>query len=128
MSRRRLSIAQARELAMQALLGAGVGAREAGATSRALVAAECDGLSSHGLARLPFYLDQILSGKVAGGAVPEVQVSGSVVHVDAGHGLAFPAIASGATASCRWRRSWGSPLSRSGAPITSGWPVIRWSR
>ncbi|MAM57522.1 MAG: sulfolactate dehydrogenase [Salinicola sp.] len=95
MSRRRLSIAQARELAMQALLGAGVGAREAGVTSRALVAAECDGLSSHGLARLPFYLDQILSGKVTGGAVPEVQVSGSVVHVDAGHGLAFPAIAAG---------------------------------
>lgn len=95
MSHQRLSIAQARELAMQALLGVGVGAREAGVTSRALVAAECDGLSSHGLARLPFYLDQILSGKVAGGAVPEVQVSGSVVHVDAGHGLAFPAITAG---------------------------------
>jgi (2R)-3-sulfolactate dehydrogenase (NADP+) len=95
MSHQRLSIAQARELAIQALLGAGVGVREADVTSRALVAAECDGLSSHGLARLPFYLDQILSGKVVGGAVPEVRVSGSVVHVDAAHGLAFPAIAAG---------------------------------
>ena len=39
----------------------------------ALVAAEADGLASHGISRLPAYADQALSGKVDGFAVPEVR-------------------------------------------------------
>lgn len=86
---------EARDLARAALRAVGVPPAEAAVTGDALVAAECDGLASHGLSRLPFYLDQAMSGKVIAGAIPEIAVSGSVVHVDAHHGLAFPAIAYG---------------------------------
>ncbi|PMR68119.1 Ldh family oxidoreductase [Halomonas heilongjiangensis] len=90
-----LDIRQARELAMAAMRGQGFGEVEAGATVEALLAAERDGLPSHGLSRLPFYLDQAASGKVDASAVPRVESDGAVVRVDAGHGLAFPAVAQG---------------------------------
>ncbi|WP_240618401.1 Ldh family oxidoreductase, partial [Halomonas heilongjiangensis] len=60
-----------------------------------MLAAERDGLPSHGLSRLPFYLDQAASGKVSAAAVPEVDMDGVVIRVDACHGLAFPAVAKG---------------------------------
>ncbi|XKE46428.1 Ldh family oxidoreductase [Halomonas organivorans] len=90
-----LGAAQARELALAAMRGRGFGEAEASATVEALLAAERDGLPSHGLSRLPFYLDQAASGKVDARAVPRVERDGAVVRVDAGHGLAFPAVAQG---------------------------------
>jgi (2R)-3-sulfolactate dehydrogenase (NADP+) len=90
-----LRIAQVRELAMAAMRGRGFGETEATATVEALLAAERDGLPSHGLSRLPFYLDQAASGKVDASAVPRVEVNGAIVRVDAEHGLAFPAVERG---------------------------------
>ncbi|EPC00419.1 hypothetical protein L861_14190 [Litchfieldella anticariensis FP35 = DSM 16096] len=90
-----LGFEQARELALEAMHGRGFGEAEAEATVDALLAAERDGLPSHGLSRLPFYLDQAASGKVDAGAVPSVEIDGAVVRVDAGYGLAFPAVARG---------------------------------
>ena len=83
-------------------LGAAV-LKQAGATpevadcvAAALVAAELDGIASHGLSRLPFYADQVKSGKVDGKAVPEVACPASaLVRVDAKSGFAFPAIEAG---------------------------------
>tara|TARA_B100000678_G_scaffold101668_1_gene84863 strand:+ start:1430 stop:2431 length:1002 start_codon:yes stop_codon:yes gene_type:complete len=86
---------QARELAMEAMRARGFPEREAAITVEALLDAERDGLPSHGLSRLPFYLDQAASGKVNAGAIPRAEADGAVVRVDADHGLAFPAIASG---------------------------------
>ncbi|SHE44147.1 (2R)-3-sulfolactate dehydrogenase (NADP+) [Modicisalibacter ilicicola DSM 19980] len=85
----------ARELAMAAMRAHGFGEPEAIDTVEALLNAERDGLPSHGLSRLPFYLDQAASGKVDATAVPRVEIDGAVVRVDACHGLAFPAIARG---------------------------------
>lgn len=66
--------------------------------ARALVQAEQDGLPSHGLARVPFYEAQMRSGKVVANAEPQVTRAGAVIRVDAGHGLAFAAVAAGADA------------------------------
>ncbi|MBZ9556740.1 MULTISPECIES: Ldh family oxidoreductase [unclassified Modicisalibacter] len=90
-----LSLRDAEALAVEALEAVGVPRWEAGVSARALIAAERDGLPSHGLSRLPFYLAQARSGKVVAGARARVEVAGSVIRVDAGHGLAFPAIARG---------------------------------
>lgn len=81
-----------RGLMAAALVRVGVREGAAAAVARALVAAECDELASHGLSRLPFYADQAASGKVDGRAEPRVTEAGSVVNVDAADGFAYPAI------------------------------------
>jgi len=91
-------IPEARALALQAMAAHGFAADTARSTVEALILADRDGIASHGLARLPFYLRQAARGKVVAGAVPQVAVQGAVVRVDAGHGLAFPAIAAGLSA------------------------------
>ncbi|VVM67068.1 (2R)-3-sulfolactate dehydrogenase (NADP(+)) [Pseudomonas fluorescens] len=90
-----IRVEDAHELAFEALRGVGMPEEAAQITARALVAAERDELSSHGLARLPFYLEQALSGKVNPKAQAQVSVRGAVVRVDAQHGLAFPAVSAG---------------------------------
>ena len=81
-------------LATRALERAGASAAMAGATARALVAAEAQGLASHGLARLPQYAAHLRLGRVDGAAVPRVaRAKGGAVLVDAADGLAFPACA-----------------------------------
>lgn len=90
-----LEIDAARALAMAAMRGRGFPEAEAMTTVEALLGAERDGLPSHGLSRLPFYLDQAASGKVVATAVPVLETDGAVVRVDACHGLAFPAVAAG---------------------------------
>lgn len=74
---------------MKAMRAHNFGNFEAIATTEALLNAERDGLPSHGLSRLPFYLEQAATGKVDATAIPKVEIDGAVVRVDAGHGLAF---------------------------------------
>ena len=93
-----LDFDEARALAMAAMRGRGFAEPEAAATIEALLGAERDGLPSHGLSRLPFYLDQAATGKVVASAVPSLETDGAVVRVDAHHGLAFPAVAKGVEA------------------------------
>jgi len=90
-----ITVEDAYALAFEALRGVGIPEAEAQMTAQALVAAERDELSSHGLARLPFYLEQALSGKVNPGAQAQVSIRGAVVRVDAQYGLAFPAVSAG---------------------------------
>ncbi len=81
------------ELAVRVLLAANTGERNARCVAAALLAAEADGIASHGLARLPYYADQALSGKVDGNATPRLQsADDGAVTVDAGFGFAFPAL------------------------------------
>lgn len=88
--------ADLRHLAERVLVRAGVSQANAAAVAAALIAAELDGIASHGLSRLPFYADQVRSGKVDGRALPEVwQPAEAVVAVDARDGFAFPAIDAG---------------------------------
>src|SRR5258708_32217707 len=88
-----VSAAELQALAVRVLVAAGAAEPNAAPTAEALIAAELDGLASHGLSRLPFYADQIKAGKVDGQAVPTVsRPAPALIRVDACCGLAFPAI------------------------------------
>ena len=88
-----LTLAEARDLAMAALVASNVSDANAGTVADALVAAERDGQGGHGLARVPAYSAQARAGKVDGHAVPAAdRVAPAVLRVDAGHGFAYPAI------------------------------------
>ena len=83
-------------LAKGALVAANTSPENAAIVAEALVAADAEGLSGHGVSRVPFYADQALSGKVDGRATPAVRVTASgAVYVDARDGFAFPAIQAG---------------------------------
>jgi (2R)-3-sulfolactate dehydrogenase (NADP+) len=64
--------------------------------ARALVRAEADGISSHGVARVPPYAEQAKCGKVDGFAKPTAhRPRPGVINVDSHIGFAFPAITLG---------------------------------
>lgn len=89
----RLSLAEVEELTLRALLGVGVGAAQAASVTRSVVAAEAEGVHSHGLARLPTYCEHARVGKIDGAAQPVLdrRAPGLLV-VDARDGFAHPAI------------------------------------
>ena len=61
--------------------------------SDALISAEFDGQSGHGISRVPSYVEQLTSGKVNGKEAPSLLGSeGSVIRIDANNGFAYPAI------------------------------------
>ncbi|MCC7273821.1 MAG: Ldh family oxidoreductase [Alphaproteobacteria bacterium] len=89
-----LPLADLRTLAEAVLVAAGTTPANAGHVAHALVAADADGIASHGVARLPAYCDQVRSGKVDGAAVPVVvQTAAATLAVDAADGFAYPAVA-----------------------------------
>jgi len=91
-----LSLEGAHALAVRVLAEAEVLAETASIVAKNLVAAEADGISSHGFARLPAYFDQLASGKLNGRAVAAVTTPApGVVHVDANEGFGYTAIAAG---------------------------------
>lgn len=79
-------------LATDALRCAGASVLQAGSTARALVAAEAQGLASHGLSRVASYVAHLRHGRVDGQAQPRMQSTrpGTVL-VDAADGFAYPA-------------------------------------
>jgi len=80
-------------LTLNVLVKANTARVNAMAVADAVVAAEADGIPSHGASRVPFYADQALSGKVNGQAQPELVAStDALVVIDAHSGFAFPAI------------------------------------
>jgi (2R)-3-sulfolactate dehydrogenase (NADP+) len=89
-----LTIAELRDLAARALANAGASEAMATTTAAALVDAEAQGLSSHGLARVPQYATHLRNGRADGHAVATVvHERGGAVLIDAQCGLAFPACA-----------------------------------
>ena len=94
-----LSPNEARALASEVLCRSNTAEAHARIVAEALVAADLDGIASHGLSRLPAYADQAKSGKVDGLAEPVVtRPAAAVVRVDARQGFAFPAIRAGLAA------------------------------
>jgi len=90
----RFTLAELRTLADRALRNAGASDAMAGATANALVDAESQGLTGHGMSRIAQYATHLRNGRADGAAVPEVCKSrGGAVLVDAKSGLAFPACA-----------------------------------
>lgn len=92
----KLTLTEAHALALGALIKAGTSKANATAVADALVAAEADGIPSHGLSRVAAYSDQVKARKVVGDAVPALtRTAPAALMVDAAYGFAFPAIARG---------------------------------
>ncbi|MFZ5510994.1 MAG: Ldh family oxidoreductase [Pseudomonadota bacterium] len=90
----KLSLEHLNTLAAQALERAGAAPGMARATAAALVAAEAQGLASHGLSRVAQYAAHLRHGRVNGAAQPRViRAKAAACLVDADEGLAFPACA-----------------------------------
>jgi (2R)-3-sulfolactate dehydrogenase (NADP+) len=88
-----ISEKEAWDLAFNALINNQTSDENAREVADALINAEFDGQAGHGLSRIPSYVEQVLSGKVAGNVTPSLLSSkGSVIRVDANQGFAFPAI------------------------------------
>jgi (2R)-3-sulfolactate dehydrogenase (NADP+) len=103
------TLANLTELARAALQAAGASAHMAQTTARALVLAEAQGLSSHGLARVPQYATHLGNGRADGQAVPTIaHERGAAVLVDARSGLAFPACALAVEQAIRRARTLGT--------------------
>jgi (2R)-3-sulfolactate dehydrogenase (NADP+) len=87
-----LTLAQATALVDATLRGAGAGAGMAASAARALVLAEAQGLSSHGLSRVAQYATHLKNGRAVGAALPAViRRKAAALLVDAHQGLAFAA-------------------------------------
>jgi (2R)-3-sulfolactate dehydrogenase (NADP+) len=87
-----IALSELTELTQRALRRAGAGDAMALATARALVAAEAQGLASHGVSRVAQYAKHLRNGRADGTAIPVITRSkGAACLVDAGGGLAFPA-------------------------------------
>jgi len=81
------------QLATRVFLKSNVSESNAAQVARALVAAEADGMPSHGMSRIPSYADQALSGKVDGKAIARLERTAlAALRVDARGGFAYPAI------------------------------------
>lgn len=93
MSKQTITLAEATSLAETVLRRSGASTSVASSVAGALILAESDGQRGHGLARLPAYADQVVSGKVDGRAWPTLtRPKTATVHVDAAHGFAYPAL------------------------------------
>ena len=88
-----ISEKEAWDLAFNALVNNKTSEDNAKEVADALISAEFDGQSGHGLSRIPSYVEQLTSGKVNGNEAPSILSSkGSVIRVDASNGFAYPAI------------------------------------
>jgi len=88
------SVEELTQLATRALKRAGASRAMAQATAQALVAAEAEGLTGHGLSRVPLYCQHLREGRADGKAKPKVvKKKGATCLVDANGGLAFLASA-----------------------------------
>jgi (2R)-3-sulfolactate dehydrogenase (NADP+) len=88
-----LTPADAEALATRALTTCGTSLSNAESTARALVAADVDGQSGHGLSRLPGYTAQVRAGKIDGRAAPQLERTRTgTLQVDAKGGFAYPAL------------------------------------
>lgn len=87
-----ISIGQATDVAHRVLSAAGANESTAAATAAALVQAECEGLASHGLSRVPQYATFLRNGRANPAArLHATHHRAGGLLVDADDGLAFPA-------------------------------------
>ncbi|WP_018043354.1 Ldh family oxidoreductase [Methylobacterium sp. 88A] len=88
-----LRLDAAHRLATDTLVRCGTAPANAESVARALVAAEADGLRTHGLMRLLAYGEQVRAGKIVGDAVvTSARPKPGLLAIDAAHGFAYPAL------------------------------------
>jgi (2R)-3-sulfolactate dehydrogenase (NADP+) len=120
-----MTLAELRDLAHRALLRAGASESMARSTADALVDAEAQGLSSHGVARVTQYATHLRNGRADGHAVATVvRERGGAVLVDARCGLAFPACALAVAEAIRRAREYG--VSFAGVTNSQHFGVAAW--
>jgi uncharacterized oxidoreductase len=84
MPNRQLAASTARDLAAALLEAYGAGKEQAGVVASHLIEAEQSGLPSHGLIRVPQYIDEILAGEISPQSLPAVrQVGAGRIAIDA---------------------------------------------
>ncbi len=89
-----ISIEELTALATRALRKGGASPSVAAVTAKALVAADAEGLPTHGVSRIALYVQHMKAGRADGRAKPKVvKRHGASCLIDAGGGLAFPAVA-----------------------------------
>ncbi|WP_247657687.1 Ldh family oxidoreductase [Aquabacter sp. L1I39] len=89
----RLRLEEVDDLTFRALIASGVSPVNARSVTASVVAAETEGVHSHGLARLPTYCAHAKVGKIDGAAAPALsRPRPGLVLVDARDGFAHPAI------------------------------------
>ena len=94
MKSERLNPGELEKLMARALERSGATRAMAAATAGALVAAEMEGIPSHGASRIPQYCGHVRNGRANGAAVPKVIRDGrAACLVDANQGLAYQACA-----------------------------------
>ena len=104
----KFALSDLHDLARRALLSAGASEAMARMTADALTAAEAEGLSSHGMARVPQYAAHLRNGRADGRAVAVIaRERGGAVLVDAREGLAFPACKLAVAEAIRRAREYG---------------------
>src|SRR3954471_21855252 len=108
MSAIRMKIEELERLMQRALEASGATRAMAEATARALVAADMEGIASHGASRIPQYCGHLRNGRARGDAVPVIshERKGACL-VDAGQGLAFEACAVGVREAIRRAKEFG---------------------
>ena len=110
----RLTITALEQLVARGLERAGANSAMARSTAAALVAAEAEGMGSHGLFRVAQYAAHLRSGRVDGAAAALVVAhKPAACLVDAADGLAFPA--------CELSRK------AEGAPVLDVKPYLPWT-
>lgn len=89
-----VSMEELRALVTQAFLRCGASGSMARAAAEALVAADAQGLASHGVSRVPLYCAHLKNGRTDGKAVPKVaREKKAACLVDAACGMAYEACA-----------------------------------
>jgi len=87
-----ISVTELRHRVEKTLRGSGISADNAESVARALVDAEIDGQTGHGLRRVASYAAQAAAGKVDGHAVPIIEdLAPGALRVDVANGFYYPA-------------------------------------
>ncbi len=108
----KLTVDEASQLAARALKKAGASKAASEAAARALVAAEMEGLTGHGLSRVALYAQHLRQGRANGRAKPKViKKKGATCLVDANGGLAFLASALAAKEAAKRAKRYGVAFS-----------------
>lgn len=108
----KLSVDELTRLAVRALENAGASGSMALATAHALVAADMEGLSGHGVSRVALYCQHLREGRVNGKAQPSmIRENGGTCLIDAGGGLAYEAAAMAVAEAIRRAKQYGVAFS-----------------
>lgn len=91
-ARRHVAASEAKRLVEEVLKGNGVPAENAAIVAKCLIAADLRGVDTHGMNRIPSYMERIRQGVLSATAQPTLdQVTPAVAQVDAHNGFGFVA-------------------------------------